>query len=197
MYCSQCATEIPEHGRYCPNCAAPQAGAPPSERTPEPKISIRRGVSITVLLMILCFFGYVYYSQNIDTTAPPIITSPHTVQLFVEEASVIKPGNYRYVKFTVPEHAKSVRVDGSFNASGGSGNDVEVFIVDENGFVNFQNDHSANTFYNSGKVTADDLNVQLPSPEAVPATYYLILSNTFSLISNKVVDANIILHYDR
>jgi hypothetical protein len=65
--------------------------------------------------------------------------------------------------------------------------------------LNFQNGHSANTYYNSGRVTAGTLNVQLPATEdaSVPVTYYLVLSNKFSLRYNKVVDGNITLHYER
>jgi hypothetical protein len=186
MYCSQCATEVPERAKYCPNCAAPQSSVSPraEDTGPKPR-SIGRKIFILILLLFLCFLGNVWYSQNYDITTP-----------LLEKASVINPGEYVFIRFAVAGGAKNIRVDGRFQASGGSGNDVEVFIVDENGLLNFKNDHSVSTYYNSGKVTADTLNVQLP-PAAAPVTYYLVLSNTFSLLSDKIVNGNITLHYDR
>jgi hypothetical protein len=166
--------------------------------------------AVVILLVILGFLGVVFYSQNCDTSRPDpnegfikkMATMPYiqpvTVPL-LEKSSVIEPGHYLSVKFTVVQRSKNVRIDGRFQASGGSGNDVEVFILGEDAFLNYQNDHSAATFYNSGKVTADTLNVSLPSTEDATATvtYYLVLSNSFSVLSNKVVDGNITLHYDR
>jgi zinc-ribbon domain len=209
MYCSQCATEVPEGAKYCPKCAAPQVSVPTNGESA--KSGPSRSIFVSVILLVILFFlGVVFYSQNCDSSRPdpneafvkkmatvPII-QPVTIPL-LEKPSVIAPGQYLYVKFTVVQRAKNVRIDGRFLASGGSGNDIEVFIVDEDGFLNFQNGHSAPTFYNSGKVTADTLNVQLPSTDAAtaPVTYYLVLSNSFSMLSNKAVEGNITLHYDR
>lgn len=210
MYCSQCATEIPEHGKYCPNCAAPQFT---DAEVIKPKPSRGRNTFIPVLLLVLLgFLGVVFYVQNRDSSRQdpnegvlnkiatmPLIQPVIVPLLDSEKSSVVEPGQYLSVKFTVVQRSKNVRIDGRFQASGGSGNDVEVFIVDENGLLNYQNGHSANTYYNSGKVTAGTLNVELPTTEdaTAPVTYYLILSNSFSVLSNKVVNGNITLHYDR
>ena len=70
----------------------------------------------------------------------------------------------------------------------GLSNDIEVFVMPEDDFVNWQNGHPAKTLYNSGRVTVGTLNVNLP---ADAGTYYLVFSNKSSLLTqrNVLVDA--------
>jgi hypothetical protein len=69
------------------------------------------------------------------------------------------------------------RVFGRFQAEGGRGNDIKVYIFDEDRFLNWQNHHNANTYYDSGKVTVGRIDVALRS-----GIYYLVFDNmTFSL----------------
>jgi hypothetical protein len=95
-------------------------------------------------------------------------------------------------KLTVPADASYVTLQGHFAATGGSGNDVEVYMLPEDGFTNWENRHSATPLYSSGRVTQDTLNVALP-PDA--GTYYLVFSNKFSLVTPKAVQTNITLTY--
>ena len=106
----------------------------------------------------------------------------------VTEAFTIGPGKYAWFRFGVPDNGGNVV--GRFRASGGGGNDVEVYILDEDGFENFKNGHRVQTYYNSGRVTVANINVSLSS-----GTYYLIFSNTFSSVSNKAVNGNVALRY--
>lgn len=84
-----------------------------------------------------------------------------------------------------------MKVSGNFRASGGGGNDVEVYITDENGFTNIKNGHSGNVWYDSGKITVGDIDVKLG-----PGTYYLVFSNTFSVFANKAVTSDINIEYE-
>lgn len=102
----------------------------------------------------------------------------------VSDPVVVEPRNFVSYKFQVP--AAGGTVVGRFHAQGGSGNDIEVVIMDEDGVENFRNGHKVATYYNSGKLTVGKLNVKLDA-----GTYYLIFNNMFALISNKVVTANI------
>ena len=106
----------------------------------------------------------------------------------VTEAFTIDAGKYAWFRFGVPSNGGNVV--GRFRASGGSGNDVEVYILDEDGFENFKNGHRVRTFYNSGRVTVANINVSLSS-----GAYYLIFSNTFSGVSNKAVNGRVSLRY--
>lgn len=105
----------------------------------------------------------------------------------VTEPFTVEPGQYRYYSFTVGDRAS---VAGRFRAQGGSGNDVEVYILDEDGFENYRNGHRVQTYYNSGRVTVGTINVTLGS-----GRYYLVFNNSFSTVSNKAVNARVELQY--
>lgn len=99
---------------------------------------------------------------------------------------------YEYYPFSVPSGATNVHVQGSFTASGGSGNDIIVYIMDSTSFVNWQNGHQVNVYYNSGQYTTSHFDVALPSGSGF---YYLVYSNTFSLLSQKNVNTQVNLLY--
>jgi hypothetical protein len=65
-------------------------------------------------------------------------------------------------------------------------NDVECYILDEIQYENFRNGHSTPTYYNSGRVTVQRLNVMLQAGQ-----YYLVFNNGYSLITPKAVSVNI------
>lgn len=96
-----------------------------------------------------------------------------------------------YNQFSLPATAIDVKVTGQFIASGGSGNDIIVMIMSDTDYMNWLNGHAYSTYYNSGKVTAGNIDMSLPSGKS----YYLVFDNSFSTISNKNVDADIELHY--
>jgi len=97
-----------------------------------------------------------------------------------EKTYVVEPGHYTWLEWNFDE---VTRVAAKFRARGGSGNDIEVFILDEDGFENWRNGHRAPTFYISGRVTVGRFDVRLR-----PGKYFLVMSNTFSAVSNKVVN---------
>jgi hypothetical protein len=99
---------------------------------------------------------------------------------------------YSSYQFTVPNGVTGVSVNGHFTASGGMGNDIIAYILDEDGFVNFKNGHPANTFYNSGKITQGTIGAVLPNTSG---TYYLVFDNRYSLITPKAVQVNAVLGY--
>lgn len=120
--------------------------------------------------------------------APAIVYPSQREAPILTEAFTIAPERYTWFRFGVPESGGNVV--GRFRASGGSGNDVEAYILDEDGFENFKNGHRVQTYYNSGRVTVANINVPLSS-----GTYYLIFSNTFSAVSNKAVNGRVALRY--
>lgn len=102
----------------------------------------------------------------------------------VQQTSTVSAGNYVYVRFDIGRDGAIV--SGRFYAQGGSGNDIKVLVLDTDGFENWRNGHSTPTYYNSGQVTVGSINIRLAQ-----GTYYLIYANTFSLVTNKVVTADI------
>jgi len=103
--------------------------------------------------------------------------------------SALAANNYT---FTVPAGAFDVTMKGHFAATGGSGSDIEVVVVSEDEFVNWQNGHPSKAFYNSGRVTQDTIKLNLPSDAA---TYRVVFSNKFSLFTPKAVEANVDLNF--
>ncbi len=101
-----------------------------------------------------------------------------------KETFTVAPGSYKYFRFNASENG--AKVSGKFRAEGGSGNDIEVFLLDEDGFENYRNGHDTKTYYNSGRVTVGRINVRLGEGE-----YYLVFNNGFSSFSNKVVTSDI------
>jgi len=77
-------------------------------------------------------------------------------------------------------------VEVSFSASGGGGNDILVYIVDDVGLANVKNKHQAKLYYNSRQVTADKRTVNLS-----PGRYHIVYDNTFSFFSNKAISADV------
>jgi hypothetical protein len=108
-------------------------------------------------------------------------TTPAGGGSLVNETFSVSGGAAKWWTFTVPE-GTSCRVVGSFRARGGSGNDIDVGITDENG----ANGHRGRFWYSSGKTTTDNIDVQLG-----PGTYYIVFNNRFSVFSDKAVAANI------
>jgi hypothetical protein len=103
-----------------------------------------------------------------------------SVDAQTEKSYVVDAGSYSWLEWNFD---KQTRVTAKFRARGGSGNDIEVFILDEDGFENWRNGHRVATYYNSSRITVGrfDLNLR-------PGKYFLVMSNKFSAVSNKVVN---------
>jgi hypothetical protein len=122
------------------------------------------------------------------TVAPPV----RFVSESFNKAITIRAVSFFYVPFTLPAGSSNAKLQGHFAATGGSGNDVEVFLLNEDAFTNWKNGHQTNAIYNSGKVTQDSPNVNLPTDAG---TYYLVFNNKFSLVTPKAVEANLTFTY--
>ena len=119
-------------------------------------------------------------------------TIKHGTLDITEGSFTVAPGKYQSFKVAVVDGVTKPMIEGTFSASGGN-NDVEVFVMEENQFLNWQNGHTSNATYTSGRVTAGKLKVQLPEEAG---TYYVVFSNRFSYITNKAVTASLKLAYD-
>jgi hypothetical protein len=102
----------------------------------------------------------------------------------------VDSGKYQYYQFNIPSSASDVRLSGTFTAAGGSGNDIFVYVMDERALINWQNGHQVNVYYNSGKLTTGNINIDLPT-----GTFYLVYDNTFSVISSKNIKTTVNLSY--
>ncbi len=107
----------------------------------------------------------------------------------------VQAGGWQAYPFTVPRVATNVHVKGQFTASGGSGNDVIVLIMDETAFINWKNGHQVNVYYNSGKLTTSSISATLPTVVDSSSTFYLVYDDIFSTFASKNVQTTVNLTY--
>jgi len=172
-----------------------------TSRTPQVLLALL-GIALIALVLMLTKMGHRQTADRGDATqARPIAATPtvrgENVKL-AAGAFTVPPGRYSFSKFTVPQRCSNVSVRGRFTASGGSGNDIEVYVLSEGELTNWKNGHQAQTIYNSGRVTAQNINLRLPSTsERQAVTYYIVFNNKFSAHGAKALKADVSLHYDR
>jgi RNA polymerase subunit RPABC4/transcription elongation factor Spt4 len=185
-FCPKCGKAVPEDLSSCPYCgSAIRAPSPPP-----PKVSHTwRNIAIVVIVIIVGVIGLSAWNSS-SSLSPGIIPQEYTINI-VNGLITVNAGLYKYYMFSVPSGASNAHVSGTFTASGGSGNDIVVLIMDSTNFINWQNGHSANTYYNSGPLTTSSFDVSLPAGES----YYLVYSNTFSTVSSKNVQTTVNLIY--
>lgn len=115
-------------------------------------------------------------NQQRSSNSPNFQLSGQTI---VDSVYRVPAGNYYYIPITLTCNA---RVQGGFSASATLGDDIIVYVFDENQFEQYQNNRSTSTYYNSGKIESGTFDLYLDS-----GIYYVVLSNTYSLISTKNV----------
>ncbi len=91
--------------------------------------------------------------------------------------------------FTVTQAMGAAKIEGRFRATGGPRNSIEVWVLDDDAFVNWRNHHHVTPLYNSEKVTQGTLDLVLPRP----GRYHIIFNNDFSVMTPKAIEANVTL----
>ena len=144
---------------------------------------------LAAVLFTLVMAAACYGKKAVTTTA----RGSYQIEPIVNGSFVVEPRSYKPFKVTVAPGSVNPRVEGTFTASGAN-NDIEVMLLEASQFQNFEKRNKFTVAYQSGRVTSDKLAVPLPPQEG---TYYVVFSNRFSLISNKAVVADIVLHCDK
>ena len=111
----------------------------------------------------------------------------------VNGAFIVEPRTFKPFKIVVTPQMANARLEGTFSATGAR-NDIEVTLLTEAEFANWQNRRTFEPTYVSGRVTSGKIEVTLP---AAAATYFVVFSNRFSFFSNKAVTADVQLRFDR
>jgi hypothetical protein len=107
----------------------------------------------------------------------------------VSGAVQIEGGKSASYRLDVSPDMLEASIKGSFTATGGSGNDVQVAIGDQMNITNWTNGHQSSVIWETpGQVTTGAFDVKLK-----PGTYFLVISNRFSVLSDKsvTVEANL------
>lgn len=97
----------------------------------------------------------------------------------VNDTFRIGPGGYYYVGFT---SSCSFNLQGGFIVNAALGDDIYVYVVDDDDFKKFEADRDFSVYYQSGKVEYDTFDKNLSAGK-----YYIIMSNHHSLFSTKTV----------
>jgi len=197
VFCPACGKDIPDGSAFCLACGKPTAGLANSVAREKPS-TVRRVVVGFLALLALALAIVIF---NNSTRSGPLVFSPTYqrpttyvphIDKLISGQSIVKAGGMSWVSFKVDTtHMMNARVVGRFSAAGGSGNDIEAVLTDEDDFENWKNGHPARAIYSTGKTTVGDIDVAIPSN----GTYYLGFSNKFSPFASKSIDGNVELRY--
>lgn len=124
----------------------------------------------------------IFFTLCVIVCLPVISVIGDDSRPIVSDKISVEAGRFVYWAFEVTRRYDVVQ--GRFRVT--AGKDVEAFIFDQDGFENFSNGTRAKTWYNSGRVTVDSPKLRLR-----PGTYYLVFSNKFSVVTNKLVEVDI------
>ncbi len=197
MFCPACSKEIPDASTFCLHCGKPTTATP----APPPKKNVSSWAlvlvaAVAVVTIIAVFYRYESARSpasptSISTTRQTLVLVPVTKTIASGQLT-IKAGHYLTYKITIdPVTMQNAQIVGSFRASGGAGNDIQVVLAGEDEFENWINGHKALVYYSTEKIT----NGRFDVPLTRPGTYILGLSNTFSTLSDKLVFVDIELRY--
>ena len=166
--------------------------SPAARRAPEPG-QTRSRVGWLLGILAIVIVGAVTLMNSHGNTAPvgsaaapartPSIRYIPVTQKIASGQIVVRANGYVQYRFQITPDMRDAHVNGRFNASGGTGNDIEVVIATEEEFTNWINGHQARVFYSTqGRETTDTFDVRL-----APGTYYMAFNNRFSAFSAKDV----------
>ena len=214
MFCPKCGMESQDDSQFCRKCgtglaATSNTPAAMPEKVKQPAV---RPAFILGVLLVLAVLGWlidhavheqqqVRAARAVPKTAverdvqnvsdfynntPPQPPQPqlHTVTIGKGALSVAAL-HYAFYTLSVPAGAQTVKVQGHFQATGGMGNDIEVFLLNEEQFTNWKNGHATPTYYNSGKIAVGDVQAGLPNDAG---NYYLVFNNNSSALTAKAVE---------
>lgn len=203
MFCHKCGTETPDDSQFCRKCGGSLtavstgggAAAAPALAPQRPKRGVGVGVWIPAALLVgILVWAIAFHPQF--PSAPqnsPAAPQLRAYTITFNKALTIPALNFYFVPFALPDGSSNVKLQGHFAATGGSGNDIEAYVLTEDEFTNWKNGHPTKTIYNSGRVTQDSPNLVLPTTSG---TYYLIFNNKFSLLTPKAIEANLTFTYN-
>ncbi len=116
--------------------------------------------------------------------------TPHS-HLVANSTFNVPAATWSFYTIDVTSEMLSPHLQGTFTASGGSGNDIVVIVMTETDYINWSNGHAVYPEYSSGQVTTGSFDVYLST-----GSYYLVYDNSFSAVADKNVTTTVHLNYD-
>lgn len=106
---------------------------------------------------------------------------------------IVKAQGYVQYRIVITPEMVEPTLTGTFNASGGTGNDITAVVADEMNYTNWINGHQSQVFWSTqGKETTGNFELRLK-----PGLYYLAFSNKFSALTDKQVFVEANLNYKK
>ena len=152
-----------------------------------------RHAVVAVMMIAAIVAAGCYRAKTAYQSSPKSLETYAMSETLVSGSFIVPPRDFKPFKITVKADMAQPRITGTFSATGAN-NDIEVTLFEESQFLNWQGRYKFTAAYESGRVTAGKINVELP---AEAATYFVVFSNRFSIISNKGVVADVKLEYEQ
>lgn len=115
--------------------------------------------------------------QSYQPPPPPPTPAKYTV---IDKAFHVGAGTMSWYSWKFPVQT---RLTGHFSAEGGR-NDIACLVVDDDDFVNLQNNTAFRQYYESGYTTRGKVDVTVPA-----GSYYVVFDNRQAWFANKTVTA--------
>lgn len=120
-------------------------------------------------------------------------TSPETNTAIIDDK--ISDEAYRAWRFDLPSRGRNFRLKGHFVVTSGGSRDINAYVVDAVEFANYRGSNpNFYPIYSRRRVSNGEFDLPLDKDSG---PYYFILSNTFSLFTDKRVKGEVTLTYDR
>ncbi|HEX8830202.1 MAG TPA: hypothetical protein VF705_03495 [Longimicrobium sp.] len=176
--CRFCAEEIQDAAVVCKHC-----GRTLTADNPE---AVFRGAELAMGFGAFCLVGALLYAGLEGAQPEPPVKAvrpppPLEISVLDNPALRLPPGEHFDTAFVVTDprpctfHAHVQGLDGGRR-------DVEVYLLDEDGHVNWHNRREPISLYESGRTSATTVEVPLRE-----GRYHLLISNRFSVFTAKTV----------
>lgn len=179
VVCPDCKASVSSDASACPKCGRPRVRNGVAEAWQ--KDGVKPGGIVALVLVIGAVFMGIRTCSNWLDSIPKEVERKNQI---VSGITNVPAGQNVYWKLDPLPNYKNVAVKGTFTASGGPGNDVQVFIADETNIVNFKNGHKFNVLFQTD-------GMQTTGPIQTPLTpwlvYYLVVSNQADSVNDKKV----------
>lgn len=118
-------------------------------------------------------------------------TSPTRSENVLNGQVAIASGWAQVYWVTVTEGMKDVVLAGEFRTTFGGSLDIDALVLDDVGYVNWNAGNNFSYLYYQNRVTAGRFSV----PLTAPGRYCFVLSNRFSLLTDKAVSTSVAMTY--